>query len=176
NGGNNDTTSRASVEEEPSLPVRYADIALSNRFVEEHGADLRHVANGDTWFIYQKSEGRWAEDEKMLVFTWAKRTLVKAAREAYDEIFSSVLAKTNDPKAAHKAAAPVASALASAPKVAAVVKLACSHPKIAFILKQFDTNRWLLNTPGGTVDLKTGTLRPATREDYFTKSTIVAPK
>jgi putative DNA primase/helicase len=34
---------------------------------------------------------------------------------------------------------------------------------------------WLLNTPGGVVDLHTGLLRPALREDYCTKTAKVAP-
>ena len=40
---------------------------------------------------------------------------------------------------------------------------------------QWDADPWILNTPGGVVDLQTGILRPARREDYCTKSTAVAP-
>ena len=39
----------------------------------------------------------------------------------------------------------------------------------------FDADPWLLGTPGGTVELKTGTLRPARPEDYITQLTRVAP-
>ena len=35
--------------------------------------------------------------------------------------------------------------------------------------------RWLLGTPGGTVDLRTGELRPHRREDHITKQTAVTP-
>ena len=41
---------------------------------------------------------------------------------------------------------------------------------------EFDADPWLLNTPTGAVDLKTGNVRPARREDYFTKTTKVGPK
>jgi putative DNA primase/helicase len=40
---------------------------------------------------------------------------------------------------------------------------------------QWDGDPWLLNTPGGIVDLRTGTLRTARREDYCTKRTSVSP-
>ena len=39
----------------------------------------------------------------------------------------------------------------------------------------WDADPWLLNTPGGTVDLTTGTLRPHCRDDRMTKITAVAP-
>jgi putative DNA primase/helicase len=39
----------------------------------------------------------------------------------------------------------------------------------------FDADPWLLNTPGGIVDLKTGTLRPARPEDYCSQATLVTP-
>ena len=35
---------------------------------------------------------------------------------------------------------------------------------------------WLLNTPGGTVDLRTGTCRAHDRRDGFTKQTAVTPR
>jgi putative DNA primase/helicase len=41
--------------------------------------------------------------------------------------------------------------------------------------EDFDTNPWLLGTPGGTVDLKTGVLRGASPGDFISKSTSVTP-
>lgn len=40
---------------------------------------------------------------------------------------------------------------------------------------EFDADEWLLNTPGGVVDLRTGLLREALPEDYCSKLTKVAP-
>ena len=39
----------------------------------------------------------------------------------------------------------------------------------------WDADPWVLNTPGGTVDLRTGTLRPAVAGDYCTKMTTATP-
>jgi putative DNA primase/helicase len=64
---------------------------------------------------------------------------------------------------------------ADAKIVAAVEKLARSDRHLAATMEQWDADPWLLATPGGTVNLKTGEMRPARREDYCTKQTCVAP-
>jgi hypothetical protein len=64
---------------------------------------------------------------------------------------------------------------ADAKVVAAVEKLARSDRRLSVTVEQFDADPWLLATPSGTVDLKTGATRPARREDYITKMTTVAP-
>jgi putative DNA primase/helicase len=59
--------------------------------------------------------------------------------------------------------------------VARVVSLARSNPTQASSHKEWDADPWALNTPGGIVDLRTGTLRPPDPLAYCTKSTAVAP-
>ncbi len=65
--------------------------------------------------------------------------------------------------------------IASARTIAAVEKLARSDRQHAATADQWDGDPWLLNTPGGTVDLRTGKLRPHRREDLLTKVTTAAP-
>jgi putative DNA primase/helicase len=65
--------------------------------------------------------------------------------------------------------------IASAKTRAAVVSLAGEDPRIAATVDQWDTNIWLLNTPGGVVDLHTGQLRKHWADDYMTKITAAAP-
>ncbi len=65
--------------------------------------------------------------------------------------------------------------IASAQTIAAVERLARSDRRHAATIEQWDTDPWLLNTPGGIVDLRTGKMRPACREDCMTKMTAVAP-
>src|SRR5690606_2721635 len=62
-----------------------------------------------------------------------------------------------------------------APTVAAVAGLAQSNPDQAATVEQWDADPWLLGTPGGTVDLRTGQLRAARHDDYITKATAVVP-
>lgn len=56
-----------------------------------------------------------------------------------------------------------------------VEKLARTYRSVATHPDEWDQDRWLLNTPGGVVDLRTGITRPHDRADRFTKITAVAP-
>ena len=56
-----------------------------------------------------------------------------------------------------------------------MVTLAGVDPRIAAGVEQWDADPWLLNTPGGVVDLRTGAMRAHAPEDYMTKITAVAP-
>jgi putative DNA primase/helicase len=59
--------------------------------------------------------------------------------------------------------------------VAAVERLAKSDRRLAATIDQWDADPWLLNTPNGVVDLRTGNMCAARPEDYCTKITAVAP-
>src|SRR5690606_33986125 len=65
--------------------------------------------------------------------------------------------------------------VASAKTVAAIERLARADRRHATRTEDWDADPWALNTPGGTVDLRTGRLRPHEREDLITKITAVAP-
>jgi putative DNA primase/helicase len=54
-------------------------------------------------------------------------------------------------------------------------RLARSSPVFSAAVERFDADPWLLNTPGGVVELQTGNLRPGRPEDYCTKLTAAAP-
>jgi P4 family phage/plasmid primase-like protien len=58
--------------------------------------------------------------------------------------------------------------------VAAVVTLARSDRRMAATMDQWDSDPMLLNTVGGTIDLRTGQARPPNRLDYITKITACA--
>ena len=66
-------------------------------------------------------------------------------------------------------------ALTDAATFAAVERVARSDRRVAATADLWDADTWLLNTPAGTVDLRTGTMREHRREDCITKSTAVAP-
>jgi putative DNA primase/helicase len=60
--------------------------------------------------------------------------------------------------------------------VRGVMSLVQNHPLISIVSSQLDSDPFLLGTPEGTVELKTGKLRPAERDDLITKLTLVGPK
>jgi putative DNA primase/helicase len=68
-----------------------------------------------------------------------------------------------------------AKSIASAKTVAAVERLAQADPRLATTVDIWDADPWLLNTPDGVVDLRTGKLRAHSSGDYMTQITAVGP-
>ena len=105
------------------------------------------------WFLWDGT--RWRREETKLAYRWAHQ---KA---------KTLAAGTDNAKAiicAGKAAF-----------AAGVERLAQSDRAFAVTSEIWDADPWLLGTPGGTVDLRTGKIRAAAREDYITKTAAVAP-
>jgi phage/plasmid-associated DNA primase len=65
--------------------------------------------------------------------------------------------------------------LASKSTSAAVERLAAADRRHAAVAEQWDADPWLLNTPKGTLDLRTGQIGEHRRSDYITKITAAGP-
>ena len=65
--------------------------------------------------------------------------------------------------------------IATAQTVAAIERLARADRRHAATVEQWDADPWLLNTPGGTVDLRTGKLHRHQSGQYLTKITGASP-
>ena len=131
----------------------FSDEALALRFAERHVGDLRYVADWGKWLSWTGTH--WRFDNTLRAFDLA-RQIARAAAAA-----------CNKPK--------VASVIASAKTVAAVERLAKADRRLAATIDQWDADPWLLNTPAGVVDLRTGQLRSHRPDDYMTKITSVGP-
>jgi len=70
---------------------------------------------------------------------------------------------------------PLGMRIASFKTITAVEQLAKADTRLAATIDQWDSDPWLLNTPGGTVDLCTGQIHPHKPADYCTKITAAAP-
>jgi putative DNA primase/helicase len=135
-------------------PPQFTDEALALTFAARHADDLRYVAAWGRWFHW--TGVAWEMDETLLAFDHA-RTICREAAAACD---MPSLAKV----------------LASAKTVAAVERLAKADRRLAATVHQWDADPWLLNTPTGVLDLRTGRQRPHDPGDYMTKTTAVAPE
>ena len=131
----------------------HSDEALALRFAERHATDLRYVTVWGRWLEWDGH--RWRFDDTLRAYDLVRHICREAAAHA------------NKPS--------VAIALASGKTVAAVERLAKADRRIAATIDQWDADPWLLNTPGGIVDLRTGNMRPACPQDYCTKITAVPP-
>jgi len=131
----------------------FSEQAIAQEFANRHFDELRYVAQWSKWFIWDGA--CWREDRKRRVFTRAKKLCREIARSA------------NKPG--------VAKTIASAKTRAAVVALAGEDTRLVAGVDQWDTDPWLLNTPDGVVDLRSGKLRPHNNTDYMTKMTAASP-
>jgi putative DNA primase/helicase len=142
---------RRSQKPETATP-EFSDDALALEFTRRHGGDLRYVAPWGKWLRYDGT--RWVEDRTIRVFDLARKVCRDAAKEAEEKLGRQIT---------------------SAKTVAAVEKMARSDPRHATLPEQLDADPLLFNCPGGTVDLKTGELRPHRREDLITKTAGATP-
>lgn len=127
--------------------------ALALEFSRRHADELRYVHEWGCWLRWDGS--RWTEERTLAVFDLTRAMLRELS------------ASTSNTRLIMK--------LESSATVAAVVTLARADRRHARVTEDFDQNPWLLNTPEGQVELKTGELRAHRRTDGITKVTPVSP-
>jgi len=113
---------------------------LALRFTDENADHLRYVAARRRWLIY--TETVWIVDETLLVINLAR------------DICRQESTKCENAKTANL--------LARGKTIAAVERLARADRRHAATVDQWDCDPWVLNTPRGVVDLRTGQLDPRT--------------
>ncbi len=121
-------------------------------FTERHKDQLRYCHHAQHWFVWTGSY--WRREESRLAFSWARQVAREIGQQADDK----------DRVKVSKAAF-----------AAAVERFAQSDRAFAVTADTWDTDPWLLGTPDGAVDLRTGALREAKRDDLITKRTSVVP-
>jgi putative DNA primase/helicase len=131
----------------------FSEEAIAIDFANRHAGDLRYVAKWNQWFCWDGT--CWREDQTRKVFSIARGLCRELAL---------TVNKSSESKR-----------VASAKTRAAVVSLAGEDHRLAATTEQWDANPWLLNTPGGVIDLRTGVTRAHCADDYMTKRTAVAP-
>lgn len=143
---------------EPVMQVGLSDDELALRFTKRHQHELRYVAAWDRWLKWDGK--RWAHDEKKVVFDLSR----KLCRDVLAEHFMKFELTERQQAALRKR-------LGSAQTVYAVTKLAGSDPRHAVAVSQLDAHPWVLNTPTGELDLRTGAVSPHEPNKLHTKIT-----
>jgi putative DNA primase/helicase len=143
-------------------PRPLTDLGNAERLVDQHGADLRYC---HAWKTHLTWDGRrWDENRPGEVYRRAKltvRTIYAEAGMAAHEIERRNISKWAVASESHA-------------RIAAMVALAQSDRALEALPQDFDTDPWLFNCANGTIDLRTGRLRPPRREDLITKLAPVA--
>lgn len=132
----------------PETP-HFNDLANADRFLQFAGDDLLYCAEAGKWLIWQGTH--WAFDNKDFVFSLAAdftRGMYQNIRFGKDEIINAK--RANDQAGFN-----------------AILKFA-ARARTASI-NTFDTDPYIINCKNGTLDLRTGALRPHNRNDRLTK-------
>jgi putative DNA primase/helicase len=127
---------------------------LATAFTQRYGGDWRYCAGWGRWLQWDGQ--RWSTDHVLHVLHLSRGICRAASR----------LADTPRLRAR----------LASASCTSSVEKLARSDPRHATTTDEWDRDIWLLNTPGGVVDLRDGSLRAHARDDRMTKIATAQPR
>ncbi len=139
------------------LPPRFSDDALASTFSARHDGQLLYVPSWSSWLNWNGS--KWAKDDVLGVYDAARIICREVAADAAEQ----------------KGGESIAKAITSASTVSAVERLARSDPRHARTPDAFDADPWLLNTPGGVVNLRSGRLRPHNPDDMLTKVAGATP-
>ncbi|GAA0989192.1 phage/plasmid primase, P4 family [Nocardiopsis tropica] len=124
------------------------------RLVDEHATNIRYVPERGKWLVWDGH--RWGWDDRGHVPELARAI----ARNLPDD---------GKEDAAHKARS------LAARNLGAMVQLARTDPRVVAPAAQLDADPHLLNTTGGVVDLKTGTLAAPDPAQLHTRSATAAP-
>jgi putative DNA primase/helicase len=170
-----------------NAPVLQTDMGNARRFATQHKDRVRYVAVWG-WVVWDGR--RWKQDDTGGAVRLARVTvnrlfddaqeaagavvaLMEVAKEAAgagDEA-ATASAKKAVETAQKKAAALMAHAIRSQsrPRIDALLALAQSEPEVAARPEDFDNAPWLLNCLNGTLDLRSGKLKPHDPNDMLTK-------
>lgn len=140
---------------------RHTDDGNAILFVELHGQDVRYAVDAKQWYAWDGQ--RWQASGDTMVLDRARqtvRTLLDLGRDLTDD-------------QQRVAAVRHYSSSASANRIQAIPKLALSDSRIGVLTREFDADPYLLNTPTGILDLRTGVETPHRRGAHLSKQTRV---
>ena len=137
---------------ENDQPPEHSEDEIALKFSELYADTLRYVARWGKWFRWNGKV--WREDTTLSVYDDVRKMCRTTSIAA-------------DIRSAMK--------IATAKTIAAVEKMARADRRHAATHEQWDGDPWLLNTPSGVVDLRTGRNGPHDASLYMTKMTAVGP-
>jgi P4 family phage/plasmid primase-like protien len=145
---------------EPERNETASDRGNADRFVRLQGADVRYLTATRSWLIWH--DGRWQRDELNSVLHRARCVPDDCRRQSERE-------QLEGNSEAARGWAQHALRSESARSLQALVTLAAADPRIALRAEIADADPWLLAVRNGALDLRTGKLRAAERQDHLTR-------
>ena len=143
-------------------PYPLTDLGNAERFAHYHAAAVRWDVALKSWRVWDGR--RWAVDSALNVNRLAAETVRKIRQEA-----AAAPAGNGEGKDLGALLFAWAVKSESRDRLAALLEVAKSQPGIAVSADALDVDPWALNVLNGTLDLRTGELRPHNRADLLTK-------
>jgi putative DNA primase/helicase len=141
----------ATSEEEDDDAVEALQRDVANLIVKQYGDGIRYNVSTSLWHRFDQT---WKESPHPLGYRlakkWADRNAILLGKKARADVSKSAF-------------------------YSGVEKILQADEHLAVTKADFDVDDWLLGTPGGTVELRTGKLRPPDPRDMISLSTNVVP-
>jgi putative DNA primase/helicase len=161
-----------------------SDDALALTFTDLNHKDMRFSGQLTKWHIWTGI--KWESDHKLTVYKKARLFIRQTAVGIQDAIVKRLkdeipfraddATKQKLTLEAQSKARRSTSAIQSSGTIHSIVKLARYDKRIAIGIEEWDADPWALNTPAGTIDLKTGEVRKHNPLNYITQATAVGPR
>ncbi len=124
---------------------------IASAFADHFKDRLRYCHDTGAWFEWDGNI--WRKEETQLAFHWCRQICREVGQTVDSVKIKAILGKAST--------------------AAAVERFAKADRAFAVTAAIWDRDPFLLGTPAGTVDLRTGRLRPAMQSDFITKQTSV---
>lgn len=160
-------------EDEPRRKYHRTEMGNAERLFDAHGPNFRYAKA----FGYCVWDGRrWRQGTELTVEGWAKQVIRGIFAEAAELASDAGTVEDADQRegAAKEASSLMKWALDSEKDKMVKAMLSLNRSSSEIGPEAFDADPWLLNCANGTIDLKTGRLRPHERADYLMQMSPVA--
>jgi putative DNA primase/helicase len=150
--------------------TQLTDMGNACRLVAKYGKNFRCIRGGkeDGYLIWRGKKWEWDDVRQVELWAQAVPHIIRAEGDEKPGI---------NPKTKKPYALPWykwATDTESAKGQAGLLKLVRSRPEVAIPMSKLDADPFLLNIQNGTINLRTGVLRPHNRNDLCTKLALAA--
>lgn len=150
--------------ESEDIEYKLTDVGNAERFAAMFKDQVKYCAIYKKWFIWNGK--RWEQDDTGKIITYA----IECVRNI---IHDADLLPEGDKR---KSLIQHSLKSESSGKLKALLEIASGMPAITVRSEDLDQNPWLLNCQNGTIDLRTGRLKPHDPKDYITRICAAAYK
>ncbi len=134
-----------------------SDLGNAQRLKAVAGDNIRFCYPYNQWLVW---DGRkWNSDKAAQLETYARQTINTIYKDAF----------IKDDFEEKEALLLFALKTESVKGINGMIELTKSEPEVPILPEAFDTDKMLINVQNGTVDLRTGCLKPHTKADLITK-------